>query len=125
MAILYAFGSRAAEARRWLHGEAPRLPAGPSDLDIGVRPAPGTYFDMPAKARLAIALEDLTGAARVDLVLLPEAGPFLALEIVRGERLYAASEYEADEYDLYVLWRAGDLAPLERERSDLILREEP
>ena len=39
----------------------------------------------------------------------------LAEEIIRGERLYAQNEYEADEYDLYVLRRAGDQAPLERE----------
>ena len=32
-----------------------------------------------------------------------------------------ADSYEADEYDLYVLRRAGDLAPHERERIALIL----
>jgi hypothetical protein len=49
------------------------------------------------------------------------ADPFLAAEIVRGERLYARDACEADEYDLYVLRRAGDLAPFERERMALIL----
>jgi len=76
-----------------------------------------------AKVRLAIALEDLLGVGRVDLVCLPEVDPFLAANVVRGERLYAREEYEADEYDLYVLRRAGDLAPLERERMALILGE--
>ena len=28
-------------------------------------------------------------------------------------------EYEADEYELYILRRAGDLAPLEKERISL------
>jgi hypothetical protein len=37
--------------------------------------------------------------------------------------LYARDEDDADEYDLYVLRRAGDLAPLERERIALILGE--
>jgi hypothetical protein len=60
---------------------------------------------------------------RVDLVVLQEADPFLAVEIIRGERLYVRDEYEADEYDLYILRRAGDLAPLERERQALILGE--
>ena len=59
----------------------------------------------------------------MDLVILPEADPFLAANVVRGERLYAENEYRADEYDLYVLRRAGDLAPLERERMALILGE--
>ncbi|GAB4526179.1 MAG: hypothetical protein Kow0063_00110 [Anaerolineae bacterium] len=60
----------------------------------------------------------------VDLVCSPEADPFLAANVVHGERLYARDEYEADEYDLYVLRRAGDLIPLERERMALILGEE-
>jgi hypothetical protein len=57
-------------------------------------------------------------------VFLREADPFLAANTVRGERLYARDAYAADEYDLYVLRRAGDLAPLERERMALILGDE-
>jgi predicted nucleotidyltransferase len=92
-----------------------------SDVDIGVLPG----RDLPVGERVGLmqALEDLFGAARVDLVILPEADPFLAANVVRGERLYAENEYRADEYDLYVLRRAGDLAPLERERMALILGE--
>ncbi|MEJ2560682.1 MAG: hypothetical protein P8186_31555, partial [Anaerolineae bacterium] len=69
-------------------------------------------------------LEDLFAVGRVDLIFLPEADPFLAANVIRGERLYARDEYEADEYDLYVLRRAGDLIPLERERMALVLGEE-
>lgn len=36
---------------------------------------------------------------------------------------YARDEHAADEYDLYILRRAGDLAPLERERMALTLQE--
>jgi hypothetical protein len=57
--------------------------------------------------------------------VLDEADPFLAAEIIRGERLYAQDTYIADEYDLYVLRRAGDLIPLERERIALILGQRP
>ena len=60
---------------------------------------------------------------RVDLTSLADTDPFLAANIVRGERLYAREAYEADEYELYILRRAGDLAPLERERMALILGE--
>ena len=59
-----------------------------------------------------------------DKVCLADADPFLAANVIRGERLYARDAYKADEYDLYVLCRAGDLAPLERERMALILGEE-
>ena len=68
-----------------------------------------------------MALEDLFDVGRVDLVVLPEADPFLAVNVIRGERLFADNAYLADEYDLYVLRRAADLLPLERERQRLIL----
>jgi hypothetical protein len=55
--------------------------------------------------------------------VLGAADPFLAVEIIRGERLYAEDHLQADEYDLYVLRRAGDLVPLERERQALILEK--
>lgn len=119
--ILYVFGSRAKEVKMWLEGKVDRLEPGPSDVDIGAKPSPGTHLTVGDKVLLAIALEDLFDVGRVDLVLLPEAKPFLAANIIRGERLYAEDERAADEYDLYVLRRAGDLIPLERERIKLIL----
>ncbi|MCD6505859.1 hypothetical protein J7M22_04450 [Candidatus Poribacteria bacterium] len=121
VAILYAFGSRAKEVRMWMEGRMERLDPGPSDLDIGIKPSPGVRLTVYDKVQLAIALEDFFGVERVDLIVLPEAKPFLAADIIRGERLYVEDEDIADEYDLYVLRRAGDLAPLERERIELIL----
>jgi hypothetical protein len=38
-------------------------------------------------ARLAAAIEHLLGVARVDLVILKEADPYLALDVVPGELL--------------------------------------
>jgi len=122
---LYVFGSRAREAKSWRDGLQPALTAGPADVDIGVKPAPGMPLSAFEKARLVLALEDLLGVNRVDLVVLPEADPFLAANVVRGERLYAQDDYRADEYELYVLRRAGDLAPLERERMALVLGRTP
>ncbi len=123
--ILYAFGSRADQARAWMEGTLLSFPSDRSDLDIGVKPAWGQRLSVQDKARLAIALEDLFQVGRVDLVSMEEADPFLAANIVRGERLYARDEVEADEYDLYSLRRAGDLVPLERERIALILGGSP
>ena len=54
-------------------------------------------------------------------MVIQEADPFLAANIIRGERIYSRDEYQADEYDLYILRRAGDLAPLERERIAIIM----
>jgi hypothetical protein len=39
--------------------------------------------------QLALEIEDLLGVSGVDLVILQEAEPFLAVEIIRGELLYA------------------------------------
>jgi len=119
--VLYAFGSRAGEVREWLAGERDALSSGPADVDMGVKVNRETRLSFRDKVRLALALEDLLGVTRVDLVVLNDADPFLAANVIRGERLYARDEYAADEYDLYVLRRAGDLAPLERERMALIL----
>jgi len=73
------------------------------------------------KAELAVALEKLMGVHRVDLVLLAQADPFLAVNIIRGERVFCRDEYEADTYELYVMRRAGDLAPFERLRIERIM----
>jgi predicted nucleotidyltransferase len=125
VATLYAFGSRSREAFAWLQGAQHALTPCASDLDIGARPVPGVRWSVAEKVRLAISLEDLFDCARVDLVVLPEADLFVAAEVIRGERLWARDDYEADEYDLYVLRRAGDLAPWERERIELVLRGRP
>lgn len=123
VAILYVFGSRAGEVREWLAGDCPSLPPDLGDVDVGVKAARGTRLSVRDKVRLALALEDLLGVTRVDLIDLGDADLFLTANVIRGERLYARDAYEADEYDLYVLRRAGDLAPLERERMALILGE--
>ncbi len=115
--ILYVFGSRARDAARFALENRP-LPAGDSDLDIGVLPA--RPLSAQRKVALALALEDLFGVERVDLVVLSEADPFLAANIARGERLYERDSWRADEYELYIFRRAGDLIPLERERLALI-----
>ncbi|NVM21522.1 MAG: nucleotidyltransferase domain-containing protein [Desulfobacterales bacterium] len=78
------------------------------------------HFAVKDKVSFAIELEDLLGVSRVDLVVLAEADPFLAANAIRGERIYCLDEYMADEYELYILRRAGDLAHLEHERLDLI-----
>jgi Polymerase beta, Nucleotidyltransferase len=123
VAFLYSFGSRSAEVREWLEGRRDPLPAGPSDTDIGFQPLAGKKWSVREKVEFAGTMEELLAVSRVDLVCLNEADPFVAAEIIRGERLFAADPHEADEYELYVLRRAGDLAPLERERMALVLGE--
>lgn len=121
--ILYAFGSRSREVAVFLSMGAEGLPEGGSDVDIGVRLVPGRRLGLKEKVCLSIFLEDFFGVQKVDLVVLSEVDPFLAAQIVRGERLFARDRVKADEFELYILRRAGDLIPLERERERLIFRE--
>jgi uncharacterized protein len=95
LAELYVFGSRAGEVAARVRGST--APEGPDEL------------------------EDLLGASRVDVVLLPTAGAFLALDVIRGELLYCADPDAQAEYELYVLRRAGDLAPFQRLRQEIAL----
>ena len=119
--ILYAFGSRAKEVKSWLKEDLGGLPPSLSDIDIAIKPISGKYLDIKEKVQLTIALEDFFKVPRADLVVIPEADPFLAANIIRGERLFCRDPYRADNYELYILRRAGDLAPLERERLALIM----
>jgi predicted nucleotidyltransferase len=119
--IVYAFGSRAREVSEFLCGLGPIDKSTTSDADIAIKSSPN-HSTVPVREKVEIAaeIEDLLGVGRVDLVILSEADPFLAANIVRGERLFCRDPYAADEYELYVLRRAGDLSPLETERLSLI-----
>ena len=123
--IMYAFGSQCLELKDYIDGRGPLNKASPSDADIGVRISEGYPISVRDKVNLTIELEDLLNIGRVDFVVLSEADPFLAVNIIRGERIYAEDEYAADEYELYILRRAGDLAHLERERLAYIFHEAP
>lgn len=120
---LYVFGSRTAAIAARVRGEEP--PSGAdspaSDVDVGVRPLPGRHLDVHALVGVADRLETLLGAPRVDVVLLPTASPFLALDVIRGELLFCADHDAQAEFELYVLRRAGDLAPFQRQRQELAL----
>lgn len=118
---VYVFGSRAREIAATLHN-GPLLSAHRgSDVDIGVQPEPGRRFSAREKVRLTIALEDFLEVPRVDLVVLPEADPFLAVEVIRGELLYCRDQDDQAENELTILRRAGDLAHYKNERMDSIV----
>jgi len=120
---VYVFGSRADEIRRFLDGKDKGLLPSQSDVDVGVKIEKGVSLTVREKVRLGIELEDLFDVNRVDLLVISEVDPFVAANIVRGERIYCEDDYIADEYDLYILRRAGDLVYLERKRMSLALRE--
>jgi len=126
LVAIYAFGSRAAEVRDRLAGRQTDVSSSGSDLDIGVLPVRGHRLTARDRVHLSVALEDLMDVGRVDLVVLPEASPFLALDVVCGELLCTTDADAEAAYQLYVLRRAGDLAPFEHQRRRMQLyREAP
>lgn len=123
MSEMYVFGSRAGDILAMREGLSPERRHPASDLDIAVEPVSGHGLSLKEKTLLAMALEDLFGIPRVDLVVLCEADPFLALEIIRGELLYCTDEDVQAEHELEILRRAGDLLPFKEERIRMVLEE--
>jgi predicted nucleotidyltransferase len=89
-----------------------------SDVDVGV--LFGVKVPLEELIRIEARLDDSIEQT-VDLVDVKRAGPFVALEIIRGDRFFCRDEIAADEFDLYVLRRAGDLEYFERERRAFYL----
>jgi predicted nucleotidyltransferase len=105
---LYLFGSRGR------HEETEQ-----SDVDVGV------LFRSEQSLREVLLLEDALErrlGLLVDLVDAGRASAFLALDVIRGERVFCADPDRCDEFELYVMRRAGDLAPFERERRQILLQ---
>jgi predicted nucleotidyltransferase len=104
----YLFGSRGR-----------REETGQSDVDVGV------LFRREESLHEVLLLEDALEqrlGLPVDLIDAGKASAFLALDILRGERVFCADLDRCDEFELYVMRRAGDLAPFERERRRLLLQ---
>ncbi len=123
IADLYVFGSRVEEVEDLIAGKRFSLESSASDLDIGVLPGKGPEWSPEKRVRLSMELEDLFEVGRVDLVLLPEAEPYLAFDIIRGSLLYSRDLDHQARYELFVLRRAGDLMPFKKERMRMILEE--
>jgi len=117
--IIYAFGSRAKEALDMVEGRIEQVSSKPSDLDIGVKPEKPLRVE--EKVKIAILCEDLFDVSRVDLIVLPEAPVFLALEIVTGEVLYRQDSTDEAEYQLYIMRMAADLLPYEQMKQRMIM----
>ncbi len=118
---VYVFGSRAAEIRERVEGaDSPSLHP-ESDVDIAVEPRVGRTLSARDRVQVADHLESMFNAPRVDVVILSEAPPLLAVEVIRGELLYTTDPLAQAEQELYILRRAADLAPFQRERVQAIL----
>lgn len=105
---LYLFGSRGR-----------REETEQSDVDVGI------LWQEEQTLRDLLQLEDDLErrlGLKVDLVDAGRTNAFFALDIIRGERVFCADPDRGDEFELYVMRRAGDLAPFERERRRRLLQ---
>ena len=121
LTAIYAFGSRAEEIASAVYKGVALSSSVKSDIDIALLPEAGVKLSLRQKVRFSIEMENLFGISTCDIMVLAEVDPFLAAQAIRGERIYCNDNFQADEYELYVLRRAGDLIPLEKERMALIM----
>jgi predicted nucleotidyltransferase len=104
---LFLFGSRA-------RGDA----SADADVDLGA-----LFAHRPNLSELVLAtatFEESSGR-RVDLIDLAACSAFLALDAIRGERVFVSDDEACGEFELHVLRRAGDLEFFERERRRMLL----
>jgi len=118
--LIYAFGSRAKETLNLVKGKKPCRSLSKSDLDIGVKPE--RRLTVEDKVNISLFFEDIFDVPKVDVVVIPEAPISLAMEIVKGELLYAKNDTYEAEYQLYIMRRAAELIPYEKMKRELILR---
>jgi uncharacterized protein len=121
LTAIYVFGSQAVETASIIQGQDVLSLDPGIDIDIGIQPFPAKNLSAQDRVAITQALEELFRVRKVDLVLLPEAAPFFALDIIKGELLYCDDPDRQAEDELYVLRRAGDLAYFEKQRRQQIL----
>lgn len=109
--VLYLFGSRADDGMKRLEG-LPVAPQG-SDLDVGVAFA-APDVDHRRLAALQVALEDVFEPLRVDMVPLQRVDALFQFAAISGHRVFEADSTRVAEYELLVMRRAAELAPIQR-----------
>ncbi len=118
---IYAFGSRALEIAAAVRDDSCPAGSSTSDVDIGVHYKKDFHPTALDKVLMAQELENLFQVPQVDVVDVGTADSFLSLDIIRGKILYCSDMYCQSTFELYILRRAADLAPFERQRRRKIL----
>jgi len=109
---VYLFGSRKDDWKRLLQGDP--VEAAGSDLDVGVvfDPPPPNYRRLGA---VQIAIEDAFEPLRVDIVPLNKVDPLFQFAAIDGHRVAVLDAHRADLFELYVMRRAAEMLPLQRQ----------
>ncbi len=110
---IYLFGSRADDGLRALAGDA--VEGAGSDLDVGVVFFDRGEIDWRKMAQLEEVLDEVFAPLRVDLVPLQTLDALFQYNAISGHRVAAPDSTAADFYELYVMSRAEELAPIQRQ----------
>jgi len=108
LSLIYLFGSQAIPGNQYLKG-IEVIPDGLSDLDIAV-----TFRTLPTMAmetygHLYRIMGKIFDPFDIDLLFLHEVDILLQYEIIKGERIYEADEFLADQFEENIMKLAGDL----------------
>jgi uncharacterized protein len=107
--LVYLFGSKTDEGRRYLEGE--EIASDPySDLDIAVAFERLPIETVQVYGRLYREMSDLFDPFRIDLILLHEMNSLFQYEIIKGERIYERDITFADDFEERIMRRAEDLS---------------
>ena len=108
ISLVYLFGSRADEGKRYLEGEEIATNSY-SDLDIAVAFERFPVETVQVYGKLYREISDLFDPFRIDLIFIHEMNSLFQYEIIKGEKIYERSVTFADDFEEGVMKRAGDL----------------
>ncbi|MFH1327748.1 MAG: nucleotidyltransferase domain-containing protein, partial [Candidatus Bathyarchaeota archaeon] len=100
---IYAFGSRASKDMALAGGKTNEIKQMQSDVDIGVLIPPEAMLSVQRKVQLSVDMEWLVSVPRMDLVVINEEGPSLALDIITGELIFCSKLDAQAKYEIYVM----------------------
>ena len=85
-----------------------------SDLDIGIVFSTGSP-NFHSLSKLQVDFEDLFSPLRIDLVPLQRLDAIFQFSAIDGHRIAATDSFGADSYKLWVMNRAAELLPIQRQ----------
>jgi predicted nucleotidyltransferase len=106
--LVYLFGSEAKRGKIYFEGER-ITPHSFSDLDVAVAFEKALPEPMRTYGRLYREISEIFVPFNVDLLFMQEVNTLFQHEIIRGIRIYARDEFDADEFEEGILKRSEDL----------------
>ena len=107
--LVYLFGSEAETGKTYFEGGKVR-PRPFSDLDVAVAFEKTLPEPMETYGHLYRELSEIFEPFNLDLLFIQEVNTLFQCEIIKGIRIYARDEFDADEFEEGIMKRSEDLA---------------